>query len=334
MIGRAADAAIQLSGDRVSRRHATITSSGRGLILRDEGARNRLRCNGHQHVEFRLADNDVVRIGDWVGVIVESVENDASTGSPFEVRPDGVVVGPRTRELWRTIERLAVGDLCVVIEGETGTGKEVVAAALHRASGRRGRFVAVNCAALPPDLFEASLFGHTRGAFTGAIRASDGYFVSADRGTLFLDELVELSLAQQAKILRAVEERRVTPLGAVQAREVDVRIVSAAQRPLALLVGEGCFRSDLMARLNGFTVQLLPLRGRREEIVRLFRHAMESGGDHVSRLSAGAAERLCTHPWHQNVRELFVVARRCRVLHPETSELSARHVDVLLQSGR
>jgi two-component system response regulator FlrC len=332
-IGRADDAGIRLTGDQVSRIHATVNVTSTGLVLRDEGSLNKVRCNRVELSEAHLFNNDVVRLGDWVGVVMTGVDITSPQHPLFQEQPGGIVCGPRSRSLWQTLERLAPGDLPIVIEGESGTGKEVVAQAIHRLSRRTGRYVPVNCAAQPEGLFEASFFGHGKGAFTGANHSSEGFFVAASGGTLFLDEIVELAQTQQAKVLRAVEERQVTPVGATRARGVDVRIISAAQRPLALVADEGMFRADLLARLSGFTIRLLPLRERREEIPRLFRRAMTAQHGLDPKLSAGFVERICASPWRLNVRELVSTARRCTTLYPDVAELSSRHLAALLESG-
>lgn len=329
LLGRGDDATIRLSGDRVSRRHATIHVAGSKLVLRDEGSLNKVRCNATPIVEAQLKGNDVVRIGDWVGVIVELVEPVPDTSAPLR-EIHGAVVGPQSQRLWSTLERVAAQNLPIVIEGESGTGKEVVASALHRMSGRPGSFVPVNCAAQPEGLFEATFFGHVKGSFTGATQSGEGYFVAADTGTLFLDEVIELTAPQQAKILRAVEEGAVVPVGATRSRQVDVRIVCAAQRPLGLLSDEGKFRADLYARLSGLTLKLLPLRDRREEIPRLFKRALSNFGDTAPALSASFVEGLCTHSFRLNVRELVATARRCRALYSDLPELTARHLTTLL----
>jgi len=168
---------------------------------------------------------------------------------------------PGTKAVFRIIEKVASEDVTVLVRGETGAGKELVAAAIHALSPRKdGPFRAINCAALPPTLLESELFGHTRGAFTGAVRDAPGHFQLAHRGTLFLDEVAELPLDLQAKLLRVIETGRVLPVGARDAVTVDVRIVSATHRPLRREVEAGRFRSDLMYRLRVIPVFLPPLR--------------------------------------------------------------------------
>jgi DNA-binding NtrC family response regulator len=198
----------------------------------------------------------------------------------------------------------------VVITGETGTGKDQIARLIHASSPRSGGpFVSLNCAALPENLIESELFGYERGAFTGAGRAYAGHFVAAHGGTLFLDELGDLPLPAQAKLLRAIENREVTPLGSTRSQHVDLRIVAATHQPLDTLVRERRFRSDLFYRLNVARVRLPPLRERRDDILELAAHFMQTfrrtaGGDRVGWFDPMALHRLLTYDWPGNVREL------------------------------
>lgn len=218
------------------------------------------------------------------------------------------------RMIQKTIGLVADGDATVLITGETGTGKEVVARALHR-FGRRaaGPFVAVNCAAIPSELLESELFGHVRGAFTGAIADRRGAFRDAAGGTLFLDEIGDMGLSTQAKILRVVQEREVTPLGGKAVR-VDVRIVAATHRDLAARVREGSFREDLYYRLAVVPIHLTPLRERPADIIPLAEHFL-AGLPGSKRLGAEAAARLLTHSWPGNARELRNAMERAAALN-------------------
>ena len=203
-------------------------------------------------------------------------------------------------------------DLTVLLLGESGVGKELFARAIHDESPRAGGpFVAINCAALPEALLESELFGHERGAFTGADRRRVGRFEAADGGTLFLDEVAETSPAMQAKLLRALQERRAAPLGGSEARPFDVRVVCASNRDLQGLVREGLFREDLYFRLAAFPVTIPPLRERREDVPLLARHILGEGGP---ALAAEALERLERHDWPGNVRELQNALRRAAAL--------------------
>jgi DNA-binding NtrC family response regulator len=218
------------------------------------------------------------------------------------------------REIQKVIGRVADTGATVLITGETGTGKEVVARAIHR-FGRRaaGPFVAVNCAAIPPDLLESELFGHLRGAFTGALSERKGAFRDADTGTLFLDEIGDMPLAMQAKILRALQERSVNPVGGRPA-PVDVRIVAATHRDLAARILEGRFREDLYYRINVVPLDLPPLRERPADIVPLAEHFVGELSGGSKRLAADATARLLAYPWPGNVRELRNAIERAMVL--------------------
>jgi DNA-binding NtrC family response regulator len=220
------------------------------------------------------------------------------------------------REVQKTIGLLADNDTTVLILGETGTGKEVIARAIHH-HGRRSKapFVAVNCAALPGELLESLLFGHVRGAFTGAVTDRAGSFREADGGTLFLDEIGDMELMMQAKLLRALQERVVTPVGGA-AVPVDVRVIAATHRDLPGLIRDGRFREDLFYRLGVVPLALPPLRERLADIVPLAEQflALAAAGGAPKRLSADAAARLLAHDWPGNVRELRNAVERVGAL--------------------
>jgi DNA-binding NtrC family response regulator len=202
----------------------------------------------------------------------------------------------------------------VLITGETGTGKEVVARTIHRVGARSsGSFMALNCAAIPPDLLESELFGHVKGAFTGAIIERKGAFREASGGTLFLDEIGDMDLAMQAKILRAIQERVVTPVGG-KPEKIDVRIVAATHRDLDQWVKQGRFREDLFYRLNVVPIELQPLRQRVPDILPLAEHFLAIASSPKKRLSDEAGERLTGHAWPGNVRELRNAMERVAVM--------------------
>jgi len=211
----------------------------------------------------------------------------------------------------------------IMLLGETGTGKEVLARHIHAESSRAAKpFVSVDCSAICDSLFESELFGHVRGAFTGAVRDSLGFVRAADGGTLFLDEIGELSLPLQAKLLRLIQEQTVVPVGDVRAHRVDVRIIVATHRDLSAMVRDGAFRQDLYFRLNVVVLNLPPLRQRREDIIPLAEHflAAQSAlyGEPLRRLSAQAAEALLAYSWPGNVRELANVMEHAHVLSRDT----------------
>ncbi len=241
----------------------------------------------------------------------------AATPGPSAAMEENIVGGSAAmREVQKAIGMLADSDATVLLTGETGSGKEVVARAIHRHGRRAARpFVAINCAAIPGELLESQLFGHVRGAFTGAVADRAGSFREADGGTLFLDEIGDMDLALQAKLLRVLQERVVTPLGGKPVA-VDVRILAATHRDLERAVRDGKFREDLYWRLGVVPLALPPLRERLADIVKLAEHflALPAGDGVPKRLSAAAAARLLAHSWPGNVRELRNAMERVAVL--------------------
>jgi transcriptional regulator with PAS, ATPase and Fis domain len=230
-------------------------------------------------------------------------------GSPAAVH--GILTQSDTMQrLLAQVARVARSSSAVLVRGETGTGKELVARAVHNESPRQnGPFLAINCAALPPELLESELFGHVRGAFTGAIRDTLGYFRRAHGGTLFLDEVAEMPLALQAKLLRVTQERVVVPVGGTEPVPIDVRLVSATHRSLREDVQSGRFRADLMYRLRILPLFLPPLRARQEDVELLSYHFLkrlnaQSSLRTVERISPGALRAMTHYPWPGNVREL------------------------------
>ncbi|MET0341952.1 MAG: sigma-54 dependent transcriptional regulator [Polyangiales bacterium] len=238
------------------------------------------------------------------------------SGERSEVRLVGS--SPQIREVRTTIARVARSEATVLVLGESGTGKEVAARTLHVHSGRTGRFVAVNCGALPADLLESELFGHLRGSFTGAMRDKEGLFAAADGGTLFLDEIGDAPLSVQVKLLRVLQERSYLPVGGLDPRNVDVRIVAATNRDLRADIDAGRFREDLFYRLDVVPITMPPLRERREDIPLLAElfvaRAVTQHGLELARISPGALQVLAEHDWPGNVRELGNVIEAAALL--------------------
>ncbi len=237
------------------------------------------------------------------------------------------------RQVLERIERVAPTDARVLITGENGTGKELVARAIHRLSPRAdAEFVEVNCAAIPSELIESELFGHMKGSFTGAVQDRAGKFEQAHEGTLFLDEVGDMSLAAQAKVLRALEEARVTRVGGQKAREVDVRVVSATNKDLADEIEKGTFREDLFYRLNVVPIHLPTLRERREDIPMLVKHFCDDmharHGFPVRELDVTAVSRLQDLEWPGNVRELRNTVERLLIL-ARGDRITAEDVDLI-----
>jgi transcriptional regulator with PAS, ATPase and Fis domain len=227
----------------------------------------------------------------------------------FHQIPPGLCVSTPTRAALERVLELSRRDVPIALYGETGTGKDALAQAIHHASARPGRLVALNCAAIPEAMAEGMLFGHRKGAFTGAQTSEEGHVRAAHRGTLFLDEIADLSLGVQAKLLRVLEERQVTPLGATEPQPVDFRLIAACQEPLEALVAHGDFRADLYARLSGIELCLSPLRERRQEVPRLFSTFWSEAGRPAPRLEGPLVEALCGYDWPYNVREVRQLAQ-------------------------
>ncbi len=227
---------------------------------------------------------------------------------------------PAMQAVERLVSRVAPTDSTVLITGESGTGKGVTARRLHELSARRdGPFVSVNCAAIPENLLESELFGHTKGAFTSADRSRKGLFMQADHGSIFLDEIGELPLSMQTKLLHVIEAKEVRALGSEQVRKVDVRIIAATNRDLPAAVAQGRFREDLFFRLSAFQIQMPPLRERRADIPGLLRHLiaqriLPSGSTAQLTLDPEAEDLLCNFSWPGNVRQLENVLHRAAIL--------------------
>ena len=272
--------------------------------------------------DLTLAIERALHSGELVDV-AEPVEDAAKPGE---------VIGSSMpmREVLKLIGLAAASNVTVLLTGETGSGKEVLARLLHRASGRaEAPFVAVNCAAIPADLLESELFGHVKGAFTGAVADRAGRFRQARRGTLLLDEIGDMPVAMQSKVLRVIEDKRFTPVGATQEESADVRLIAATHRDLAEQVRHSQFREDLYHRLNVLPIRVPSLRERPEDIPALANHFLAHFSRPSKRLSADALNLLCLHPWSGNVRELRnMIERACVTVRGPTIEKS--HVSILL----
>ena len=335
LIGRDGACGIHIPESAVSRRHARIRARGDAWVLTDLGGKNGTLVDGRYVHEIELEPLHEIRVGDAVFKFVESGAEHFA-----RYRIDGKVLGddaPARRGRGRLVggyqidraasmlERVAKVPMSVLLLGETGTGKELFAELVHEASGRRGPLVAINCAALPPQLVESELFGFKRGAFSGADRDKPGLVRAADGGTLFLDEIGDLPLEAQAKLLRLLQSREVIPLGATAPERVDVRVVSATHRDLARLRREGTFRDDLFARINELSVVLPPLRERKEDVYALARAFLaRHGGAHLS-LGFPFVVGLLHHDWPFNVRELEACIKRAIAL-AEGPELGAEQL--------
>ncbi len=328
-IGRAPETdlhgAILLADDPcVSRTHATVTVLGDDVTVRDEGSRHGTWLNGLRIQEERLHDGDLLRTGESIFVFRRNVDRD----QVMRQSPDGMVVeSPAMHRVLALADVIARGEDPILLLGETGTGKEILCRYIHSQSGRGGPLVSVNCATLTSELADSSLFGHRQGAYTGASRTHEGFFAAAGKGTLFLDELGELSLPVQAKLLRALSERVVTPVGSTAARPYQARIIAATNRDVDTAERTGTFRPDLLARLDSFRLTLPPLRERRDDVLLLLfpylpRH---------SRLSGRLAEALLLHSWPHNIRDVQKLGRFLQSHCSEDALLDVFHVEPVLR---
>jgi DNA-binding NtrC family response regulator len=309
LVGRDRDASVRLKDNRLSRSHAMVEPRGRGVFVRDLDSRHGSFVDGERvGAEGRLARmGSVLRFGNTLLLAVDDVERYRAPPRRIEGAslglPKAVVAGPMLAEVWDQATRIALQSEPALILGETGSGKECVARIIHTHGARRGPFVGINVAAIPATLFEAEVFGHTKGAFTGALAARPGAFVEASSGVLFLDEIGDLKPELQVKLLRAIDTGQVRPLGASRDVPVSARLVSATSRDLEQAREADQFRSDLWYRLSGLVIRVPPLRDRRDDIVLL---ALEMLREHPTplQLSVDAAELLLLAAWEGNARQL------------------------------
>jgi DNA-binding NtrC family response regulator len=310
---------IQLADDEMSRRHVRLRRREDGWELEELGSKNGSLLNGQPITRAELADGDLIEVGSTLLVFRDApsravIEGDRELedDQPLAFRTMSLEVEQRCAAL----ARIAPSNVAVLIRGETGSGKDIVARAVHELSGRRGPFVPVNCGALPRSLLESELFGHRRGAFSGATDDREGLVRRADRGTLFLDEIAELPEESQVALLRVLQEGEVRPVGAVDPIKVDVRVVAATHQDLAARIADGRFRQDLYGRLAGFELGVLPLRERREDLGVLIAALLDRLGESAARTSfhRAAARALFGHRFPLNVRELEQALRAAVVL--------------------
>ncbi len=320
--------------------HARLLGGADGWTLQDAGSTNGSAINGNPVTRALLHDGDVVELGHTLFVFRAAIPTPSGTARDLVLTSSDDDAAFRTthpmleRE-YETLRRLARSDVSVILFGETGTGKELLARALHALSGREGRFVAVNCGALPVDLVETQLFGHMRGAFTGAIRDEPGMVRTAHGGTLLLDEVDELAPGAQVALLRFLQEKQVLPVGSARAVQVDVRVIAATQAALSDLAERGAFRPDLLARLDGFAYTLRPLRDRREDLGTCLASILQKqqSTQSITRVSVAAARALLGYDWPRNIRELEQCLMRCASL-AEGGELRSRDLPPAIAAPR
>lgn len=318
VLGRSPDARVtNLFHSTISREHAAVqVAVGGVLCLKDLGSRNGTRVDGRaSELPIPLDAQSVVRLGDVLAVV------DDTSDPPLGEDPVLFGVSPSMASARELLARAAPDPAPILIVGETGTGKERVASEVHRLSVRSGPYLTLNCAELSPHLIESQLFGHERGAFTGATAPAQGLFRAAQHGTLFLDEIGELPLELQPKLLRVLQENEVRTVGGVRAERIDVRVVAATNRDLSAHVEQGTFRRDLYARLALWELRLPPLRERRQDILAWVRrlttrYGQERGQRLELELLPDAAERVLLHTWPDNLRGLQRLVHRVASLVP------------------
>lgn len=341
LIGRSSDCDLCVDHPSVSRRHAVVHADAAVAWIEDLGSSNGTWVRGGR-VEPRrkvpLRPGDSLQIGHvqgmLVGVAPESSQPSQvrAAAEPDIDRPGILVRDSAMQQVMRLVAAVAPTDISVLLIGETGVGKELVAEAVHAASPRARRaLVRINCAALPESLFESELFGHERGAFTGATQSKQGLLEAADGGSAFLDEVGELPLALQGKLLRILEDREIMRVGSVDRRHIDVRFIAATNAQLPALVEQGRFRRDLFFRLNGMRIDIPPLRDRPADIIPLAQlfadRAARRMGIGSRSFSPDAVRALTTYAWPGNVRELKNVTE-CALALCGGQVISAEHLPI------
>ncbi len=319
LVGAGVECAVVLDDAQVSRRHAELSATPEGVRIKDLGSTNGTFWQGTRVVEVVVPAGSTIKFG---GAQVRISAADAPSMPPSEKSFFGAMVGHSVamRELFAILELASPSDATVLIEGESGTGKELAARAIHDASARAaGPFVVVDCSAISEALIESHLFGHVRGAFTGAERDRKGAFVEASGGTLFLDELGELPLSAQAKLLRVLEAQTVQPVGADKPVTVDTRVVAATHRDLARMVAAKEFRFDLFYRLAVVHVALPPLRDRLEDLPFLIGNFYRGRKLDPGPIDGDNLDKLNRHAWPGNIRELRNVLDRAFALSGATT---------------
>jgi DNA-binding NtrC family response regulator len=328
--GETADASRLLVADpRVSQTHAVLRwrADEMGCEVTDSGSRNGTFVDRKRVSTAFVPIGQIVRLGDTFLEVTVS-------GSDPPAHPRFVGRSAALAKLIAEVERVAPSEASVLVTGETGTGKELVAHEIHAKSGRAGAFVAVNCATIPPEIAESFLFGHRKGAFTGAVSDGPSVFERADRGTLFFDEVGELRLDLQAKLLRVLESRQFTPVGAADTRVTTARFVSATNAALRAKVAAQAFRADLFARLATVEIEVPPLRRRRSDVPLLLSHFLARLAPEADyEISPNAMDALLARDWPLNVREVWALAERLRLAMPSGGRVRSADLQAVLGSA-
>lgn len=321
---------LQLETRWMSRRHARLHRVGSRWLMEDQGSRNGVLVNGARVKQAELHDGDVLELGRTFWVFRAAQPAGAP---PLLAGPDTVTLLPRLEAQYAQLAAVARESVPVMVLGESGVGKELAARLVHQLTGRRGPFVPVNCGGMPAALVAAQLFGHQKGAFTGASESREGYLRAAHGGTLFLDEVGELPLEAQPMLLRVLQEREVTPVGATRALPLDVQLVTATHRDLRAAARRGQFRADLLARLSGFTLVLPPLRERKEDLGLIVGRLLARLGAADCAFSLEAGHELFARRWAMNVRELEKALQVGAALAGAARLIEASHLPPPLESG-
>jgi transcriptional regulator with PAS, ATPase and Fis domain len=349
-LGRLPESGVVLDDPAVSRRHAVIrTRSAGGHVLIDLGSANGTMLDDRRiEIPTPLRDGDRVRIAGYTLLykvetppLEEPRDTETDDRTVYEhaaERPQLLGTSRTMAPVFDLIDQAARSPIPVLIEGETGTGKELVARAIHRSSARSGGpFIAINCAAIAENILESELFGHRRGAFTGAIQDKKGLFEAANGGSIFLDEIGEMPLPMQPKLLRVLQEGEISPVGETRARAVDVRVLSATNRDLLGQTEDGSFRTDLYYRLAAFPIRIPPLRDRREDIPliaeRLLAAASHRHHKRLAGLTPDALQLLMRFDWPGNVRELQNELERGAAIAQDGEALGMMHLSERVRSG-
>jgi transcriptional regulator of acetoin/glycerol metabolism len=335
VLGRARPAELLLPDTRVSRRHAELARTANGIRVRDLSSKHGVYVNGSRlSSEGGVATaGDILRVGNTLLLVTPNASDYCAPprqlSSSFLGTATDVVAGPLLQSVWQQAISLARLPQPVLVVGESGSGKEAVARLIHATRNPRAPLVVLNASAIPPELFESELFGHERGAFTGSVATRSGAFRDSDTGVLFLDEIGDLRIDLQVKLLRAIESLRFRPLGARQEVSVQVKVVAATNRDLSTACATGLFRLDLYHRLSGFTIQVPPLSTRPSDLIAVCLLALQNH-PHLQ-LSADVAECLVLRHWRGNVRELLnVVARAAfEATADQADEITPAHLSFL-----
>lgn len=333
---------LQLPDYEISRQHVRLARLEGSWELVDLGSKNGTAVNGDAVTRASLVDGDLIEVGSVLFVYrdetsrptdVADVDLAAASEAPWASAPLFKTTSVEVERRLHDVAKVAPSMVPTLVRGETGTGKELTARAIHDLSGRRGPFVPVNCGSLPRSLIESELFGSKRGAFSGSEKDREGLIRHADNGTLFLDEIAELPEESQVALLRVLQEGEVRPVGSTELVRVDVRIVAATHQDLETRIADGRFRQDLYARLVGYVVTLVPLRERREDIGSFIATFLAEAGAAGVTFQRQAARALLQYPYPLNIRELEQALRTARTL-ADGGEIRVEHLPEAIRNHK